>query len=103
MRSVRTPEAPAGAAWVTPFTTREFGGRRKSAMGFSAFSVGARPGRNRHDFARHGVEMHRAVVEGCTPRPLDAYQRVLAPARSSRCGKSSRACAPRLSVRLAAE
>src|SRR5437016_7271341 len=79
MRSVRTPEAPAGAAWVTPFTTREFGGRRKSAMGFSAFSVGARPGRNRLDFARHGVEMHQAVVEAGTPRPLDPYQRVLEP------------------------
>src|SRR5437762_11655041 len=80
MRSVRKPEAPAGAAWVTPFTTREFGGRRKSAMGFSAFSVGARPGRNRLDFARHGIEMHRAVVEAGTPRPLDPYQRVLEPA-----------------------
>src|ERR1700756_1777882 len=78
MRSVRTSSAPGGAGCVTPFTTRELGGRRKSAMGCSA-SVSACLGRDRLDLARHGVEMHRAVVEAGTPRPLDPHQCVLEP------------------------
>src|SRR2546421_1102987 len=77
MRTVRRSRVPGGAACVTPFTMRELAGRRNLAI--TGPSVGARPGRNRLDVARQGVQMHGAVVEAGTPRPLDPHERVLEP------------------------
>src|SRR2546423_10508916 len=75
MRTVRRSRVPGGAACVTPFTMRELAGRRNLAI--TGPSVGARLGRDRLDVARQGVQMHGAVVEAGTPRPLDPHERVL--------------------------
>src|SRR3989440_13026182 len=77
MRTVRRSRVPGGAACISPFTMRELAGRRNLAI--TGPSVGARPGRNRLDVARQGVQMHGAVVEAGTPRPLDPHERVLEP------------------------
>src|SRR5580704_953221 len=71
MRSARTAVAPAAAAWVTPLATCGAGGIWPS--------VGPCPGWDRLDVARHGVEVHRAVVEARLARAFDPHQRVLHP------------------------
>src|ERR1700740_403714 len=77
MRKVRGSRAPAGALWVTPWTMREFAGRRNSAIALPL--VGARLGRDRLDLGGERVQVPRPVVETGLARSVDPHQGVLEP------------------------
>src|SRR5581483_12440920 len=85
MRKVRTSVAPAGALCVMPLRMRELGGSRNSVIAASpGLCVGphlvrARLRWNGLHLARHGVQMHRSIVEADLARPFHPYQRMLQP------------------------
>ena len=94
---------PAPDALPAPCRCVEFAGRREFGHRWCSFSRSApwagstRPRRSACSGAPGGSRSARR------PRPSTQHSVCFSQFSSSRCGKSSRACAPRLSVRFAAE